>query len=330
MKAQATTRELPQRLLQTLFGSFPEIVFLQGVSMGVVLFVILLISPHAAMAGVLSVLSAYLFARFINMEDRFLESGYYTYNPLLVGLAIGHLYTMNLLSAFMVVCAGVLTVVVTIAMVRIFWIHLKLPILSLPFVLVSSMVYLASQRYSNLLLHDGTFALSDAAVAEQMPFWLVGFCRSLGAVFLAPHIIVGVLLSVLIVAWSRILFLMAAVGYLVGTAVRGMMMGSFEHACGDVSSYNFILIAMALGAIFLLPCWRSYALAAVGVATSALLQDSASVLGAQYGLPVLSLPFNVVSLTLIYVLKQVNSPLVVVSIKRRRVNSSDLWVVLMS
>jgi urea transporter len=42
-----------------------------------------------------AVLAAYGFARFIGMGAAFLESGFYTYNPLLVGLSLGYLFKLT-------------------------------------------------------------------------------------------------------------------------------------------------------------------------------------------------------------------------------------------
>ena len=47
--------------------------------------------------------------------------------------------------------AGILTLLVTVTLANIFSVYLRLPLLSLPFVVVSSLAYIASLRYGNLM-----------------------------------------------------------------------------------------------------------------------------------------------------------------------------------
>jgi hypothetical protein len=101
---------------------------------------------------------------------------------------------------------------------------------------------------------------------------------------------------------SRILFFLAVLGYYTGAFVRTAMLGSMPQAFGDISGFNFILIAMALGGVFLTPSRGSYFVAVVAVAGSTIFLDSVQVFGSLYGIPVYTLPFNVVSLGVIYVL----------------------------
>lgn len=57
----------------------------------------------------------------------------------------------------------------------------------------------------------------------------------------------GGALAALILIRSRILFLLAALGYAVGASVRYGMLGSPAKAFSDPLNFNFLLIAMALG-----------------------------------------------------------------------------------
>ena len=78
--------------LRVLLHSYSEIFFLQSTLIGGLLLAITLVNPHVGVSGLLSVISAYAFARLINVETTFLASGFYTYNALLVGLSIGYLF----------------------------------------------------------------------------------------------------------------------------------------------------------------------------------------------------------------------------------------------
>ncbi len=95
-------------------------------------------------------------------------------------------------------------------------------------------------------------------MGPYFPIWLAGFFNSLGAIFFSPNVIAGILLAAIILVSSRILFLLAIIGYSSGTLVRALMVGSFQQALSDINSFNFILIAMALGGVFLVPSIKSF------------------------------------------------------------------------
>ena len=48
-------------------------------------------------------------------------------------------------------------------------------------------------------------------------------------------------------------------GYYLGVLVKGLMIGSIEAAFLDGNSFNYMLVAMALGGTFLVPSLRSAA-----------------------------------------------------------------------
>ncbi|MEJ2540420.1 MAG: urea transporter [Gemmatimonadota bacterium] len=296
-----------------VLGSYSEILFLRGWRLGGLILAVTAIAPNVAGAGLVAVSAAYVFARFIGLKSIFLESGFYTYNPLLVGLSIGYLFRLTPLTLFFTVTAGIAAFVLTHALFSAVWHYLRLPVLSLPFVLVSSVTYLAASNYSNLYV-DSLYPRPVAALETAVPLWLGGFLRSLGAIFFVPSWLAGAVLALVLLSRSRILFLLAAGGYYAGTLTLAALGGSTGAAFADLNAFNFILIAMALGGVFLVPTGRSYLLALVAVLTSTVLLTSAEIFWSRWGLPVFAFPFNVVTLTFVYVLGLVEFPLLARSV----------------
>jgi len=299
--------------LKTVFCSYAEIFFLHGGGVGAVIFAVTMVNPNVAVSGLVAVLAAYGFARLLGMERQFLASGYYTYNPLLVGLSLGYLFKLSPLTLFFIVTAGVFTFLVTVFLAQVFLTYFRLPILSVPFVLVSSMAYLASLRYSSLLVrlrHDTPLLTADFG----LPMWLGGFFKALGAILFAPNVVVGLVLGLALLRSSRILFLLALFGYYVGAGTRSLLLGSVPQAYEDLNNFNFILIAMAVGGVFLIPSLTSYLLAAIAVVVSTLFLDAITGFWASFGIPAFTLPFNVVTLGFIYVLGLLRHPMVPASV----------------
>lgn len=324
MSGNARTAKAPGRLtalaaaarqnLHAVFNSYSEVLFLQGWPAGLALFAATLLNPNVAAAGLISILSAYLFARQLEMDRSFLSSGFYTYNPLLAGLAIGYLFKLTPLTVLFLVSAGIFTFVLTILMNNLFSMWLKLPILSLPFVIISSIAYLASSKYSGLFV-NGMYPHGEAALARHLPEWASGFLTSLGAIFFLPTAEAGLVIALVILLTSRILFLLAVLGYLCGTSVTALLTGSFHEAFSDVNHFNSILIAMALGGVFLIPSRRSCVMAMIAVTASTMFLGSVQVFWSSWGIPGFTLPFNFVCLSFIYVLGLVNYPLVAKNIR---------------
>jgi murein DD-endopeptidase MepM/ murein hydrolase activator NlpD len=108
--------------------------------------------------------------------------------------------------------------------------------------------------------------------------------------------------ALLLLLNSRIQFLLAIASYLLGTSLRGMLTGTFAYVYYDPAALNFILVALAIGGFYLLPSPRSYLLAGIAVSLTALISEAVSVFWAAVGLPVHALPYNLVTLFLLYLL----------------------------
>jgi urea transporter len=286
---------------RAIINSYSEIFFIRGIVPGCILLTISFINFNCALSGLIAVLSAYFFAIFIGYKVEFLSSGFFTYNALLVGFSIGQLFQLNYISLIFLIIASLLTFIVTIVLSHIFNLYFRLQILSLPFVCVSSFVYLSAGRFSNLYVTS----MHTSPVQQSLSFlpdWVNGFFQSIGAIIFMPNTISGILIMVMILFSSRILFLLAIMGFAVGSVINGMFIGSIPQAMTDLNNFNYILIAMGLGGIFLIPSIQSYLIAMFGVAISTILISSVNVFWAQYGIPVFTLPFTMVTLSFVYVL----------------------------
>ena len=281
--------------------SYAEVFFLSKTAVGFVLVVGTLLNWRVGAAGLLAVAAAYACARLAHMDARCLQSGYYTYNPLLVGLSLGATLQWSGLTAIIIAISGAMTFLLTAGMVHALRYYLNLPTLSLPFVVASTIIHLALLKYSNLAIETHQVApwlLDDFG----LPFIITGFFKSLGAIVFIPSVLVGSIFATLLFVRSRILFSLAVAGYYLGTGLRGAMLGSAEQAFTDLYSFNFILIAMAIGGVFLVPSWHSVLLAGAATTVAMIFIDALQVFGHYFVLRAYTLPFNLVTLGVIYAL----------------------------
>ena len=281
-----------------LLKPYSALLFLDNKIIGFILLVITFINPSIAISGLFALISTIIFAEFIGLREEYLENGFYLYNSLLVGMGIGFLFSPTLLSLFLILVLSVFTFLLSFVMNRVFAVY-KIPILSLPFSLVTIVAYLATLKYSHLFSNlINSHNLFDIHIT---PF-LDSFFKSFGTIFFLPNVLAGSLMFLLLLYTSRIMALMALAGFSFGVFIHSLLVTNYYEALNDPYAFNYILVAIALGGVFLLPTIKNYILALVGVLISVVLVDAMVVFFNYYSLPVFTLPFNIVVMMFVFVL----------------------------
>jgi len=281
--------------LSFIFKPYISILFLRDVKAGIVLFLLSFLLPSVGILGLVGILATVFFAEFINVREEYLKYGFYLYNSLLVGMGVGYFFDVTVTTVLLTIMLSILTFLVSFSVNKVF-IKYSLPLLSLPFAFVSMVFYLASLKYTALL---SNMLYRKALFDIVLPF--SAFFKSLGTVFFLPYTIAGAVISIVILIYSRILFLLAFVGFWTGVWFHSFFI-SYTSSLNSPYNFNFILIAMALGGVFLIPNLKNFLLAFIAVFLSVVLIDAMEVFFNIYALPVYTLPFNVITLLFIMIL----------------------------
>ncbi len=297
-----------KKRLTILFKPYISILFLRDLRAGALLAFLTFLVPSVGFLGLVAVLGTIAFAEILRIREEYLRHGFYLYNSLLVGLGVGFFYQISFVSIFLAALLGIFTFVLSFGLNRIFAKY-NLPLLSLPFSLVSILFYLASLHYANLL---DNLVQRRPLFALHLPW--SDFWRSLGEIFFLPYDIAGLVIAAVILWYSRILFFAGLIGYLIGVGVHAIFL-PWDAALHSLYNFNFILIAMALGAVFLVPHIKSYLIAAVAIVAAVIIIDAMEVFFNLYNLPVYTIPFNVVTLLFILLLWGVGYELFAYEIK---------------
>lgn len=294
--------------MSAIVKSYSDLFFLKGIWVGLAILGLTLLNPNLGLSGLFSVFIAFLVARFLGYHQSFIESGIFTYNALLVGLSIGQLFSFSWLTALYIAIASSITLLLTISLMDVFSRFFRLPILSIPFIIVSSLIYLSAARFTNLYVNELYETGHIEFLSNTFPLWINGFLKSMGAIIFMPDPLVGIIILLMIALYSRVLFVLAVIGYYFGIVLQSFFMGSFTIAFLDLNAFNYPLIAMALGAVFNIPSIKSFFIAMMGVAGATVLIKSIDVFWSQYGLPVFTLPFIFITLVTVYTLGLVQYP----------------------
>ena len=261
---------------------YAAVLFCDSPAVGAMVLVITLSVPNIGFAGLLAALTAHVFAKRIGFTTEHQEP--YVYNSLLVGLSLGSAYRLDGQLVLLIALGAVFTVFITQFLSSALWRVGRLPVLSLPFVLITWILWLAAKSMAGLQPYLPTWP------PDPSTFMLVsGFFKSLGLFFFVPHPVAGLLLFLGIAWTSRYLAILAVVGYITGYLVMQFIVGYPQSA--PYVGFNFMLAAMAVGGVFTVPGRASFLLALFAAALSALLAVAIGRISLPYQLPVLTMPF---------------------------------------
>lgn len=287
-----------KELLSNILKPYSAILFLNNHYVGFIVLLTTFLNPSVALSGLVALLCTILFSKLINLGNEFLSAGFYLYNSLLVGMGIGYVFSPSLLSFILIGVGAAFTFLLSFMINRLFIVY-KIPPLSLPFAIVIMFFYLATMKYSYLysdLVNHG--AIYDI----ELPLLVSSFLKSLGTIFFLPHNLAGLVFIALILYFSRIMFLLALLGFYFGIYFHSCFLDSFEQALHDPYAFNYIIVSMALGGVFLIPSLKNILLSIIAVAISVVLVDAMSILFNYYAIPVFTIPFNITVIAFIFIL----------------------------
>ncbi len=287
--------------LDTVLHSYSAVLFARSRVIGLLLLVASFVVPSVGLVGLVGVCVASGLSLALQLDREAVRTGLLGYNALLVFLAIGALLDRSSAFYVLAVAAAFLTVLVHVGLSGAMRFHLRLPALSLPFVMVTWVLVAAVPHLKGVALVAHPPAVDLPALPG--PDFLDAFLRSLGAIFFQPHWVAGALVLVALGLWSRIAVVHALIGFAVAWAADAWLLtfpADFFHV---YAGFNIVLTAVALGGIFYVPGPGSLLLGVGGALTSALVTVGGLAFLAPHGLPVLALPLNLVVLVTIYALR---------------------------
>ncbi|MCP4121440.1 MAG: peptidoglycan DD-metalloendopeptidase family protein [Bacteroidetes bacterium] len=290
-----------------LLNSYSQIFFSNNKVLAYILLAVSFFDLGAGMSGVIAVLIGQLTAVVFSYNHESIRNGLFTYNSLMVGLAIGVFYDFNLSFFILLVVTSFFTVFLTLW----FCVSLakrQLPFLSIPFLLAIWAIILGADNFTALALKEKEELLliryfpelfsSVTNFVESLPFAnaIHLYLRSLGAIFFQFNDLAGLLIAIGILIYSRIGFSLTIFGFLIGYLFYFYLEGDFSQLIYSYIGFNFILTAIALGGFYVVPSRSSYGLLVLTIPVIALLISALHSLFIQFNLPLYSLPFNIVVL----------------------------------
>ena len=304
-------------MLYSIVNSYSQIFFSDGKLLGLALLIVSFFNFNAGLSGVVAILSTHLTAYLLGLNRSKIISGLYGFNSLLVGLGLGLYFQFSWQFILLVVFSAVLTLFITVVTEAVLSKY-SLPFLSIPFLFGIWVVSMASRHYGALEVSEyGVYSYNDMVllggndllnshlsiqnlnITDSIKLYFV----SLGAIFFQYNIYAGILIAIALLINSRISFLLSLVGFysaFLYYQIIGANLGELDYG---YIGFNFILTAIAIGGFFVIPSWYSFLITILLIPILSILVTGSSEVLNVFQLSTYSLPFNVVSLSFLLVLR---------------------------
>lgn len=298
-----------------ILNSYAILFFSQNRFLASILVLVSFFNPLAGIAGFSAIVLSLMVIDAFGFNKHIARSGAYTFNSLLLGLGFGTFFDFNLAFCVWLSLSCFIVLMLSINLGAVLSKY-GLPILSLPFIFGFWLILIANNGFEGMgLAQKSSYLVFEVFLGNhyqdtwlssliniQLPGGFDLFFRSLSALLFQNSLLAGILIAIGILVHSRIALSLLILGFLVATQFNQVF---HVHAEG-LSNYhlgaNFMMMSLAIGGFFLIPSARSFLFASLSVVLSFLVINGFSRILGVYNLPILSLPFCFLTLSLLYFL----------------------------
>lgn len=306
-----------KQILKSILNSYSQVFFSTSKLLAVFLLLISFFDYGAGIGGLVAVIIANLLAWLLGYNKYFLVSGLYGFNALLVGLGVGLFYQPSPELFLLIAVAAVTSFFLTLVFQGVLGKY-GLPYLSVPFLVTIWIVALSRGDLNALHISErGIFTYNELYSLGGQTFvnlydflensisssFIKVYFHSLGAIFFQSHLLAGIIISIGLVIYSRITFVLSVLGYSVAWLFYQAVGIEFNSLGYTFIGFNYILTAIALGGYYLVPGRVSFAWIILLLPAVVLITTSTQQIFLIFRVSPYSLPFNVVVLMFLYALK---------------------------
>ncbi len=304
-------------IFSSITGSYSQVFFSENQIFGLILIAVSFFDYTAGICGLLAVVVGNSAAYFLGFNRFKISKGTYGFNTLLVGLGIGLNFEFSVPLIILVVFAAVLTLFISLAIEGVFYKY-GLSFLSIPFLIGIWIITLAVRKFAALELSErGIFIYNELydlggkqlidyyelykklPIAESLKIYFV----SLGAIFFQNNIFAGMLIAAGLLYYSRIAFSLSLIGFYAAFLFYNLTGADFYGLSYTFVGFNYILTSIAIGGYFVIPSYKSYLWVLLMLPVTVIITAGMEKLFAFWSLSIYSLPFNIIVLLFVYILK---------------------------
>ncbi len=308
---------IKDQILEPVLNSYAQVFFSKSKLLASFLLFISFFDYGAGIGGLTAVIIANLLARVLGYNKFLLHSGLYGFNALLTGLGIGLFYEPSVELYLLIAVASITCFFLTIVFQGVLGKY-GLPYLSVPFLITIWIVALAGNDLSALNLSErGIYTYNELYAIGGQPFvnfyeflennihssFIRIYFHSLGAIFFQAHLLAGIIISLGLLIYSRISFVLSILGYGTAFLFYKIIGINFNELGYTFIGFNYILTAIALGGYYLIPGRVSFGWIILLLPAVVLITTSTREVFLLFNISPYSLPFNAIVLMFLYALK---------------------------
>ncbi|MBI3819665.1 MAG: urea transporter [Planctomycetes bacterium] len=274
--------------------AYGQVLFSSDWRVGSALFLMTLLQPASGVAGLLAVLAAHAVSAWIGYSTETRLRGAHGYNAALLGLFMVSGRDLGLLTATIVILAGMGSVPLMVVLSNRLYTSCRLPALILPFVILAVLL-IPAMPIDGITLIPARSLLPDLS---PLPDPAHGILKGLAAIYCRASDLEGlVILSTLVFA-TPIGAAMSVVGAALAVGMCRIILPEAGTEVETTCVYNSTLASLALGAALHTPGHAATLVAIFGSALCTLIVVGVTSFMNRVGLPILSAPFALVTLCL--------------------------------
>ncbi len=317
MQSLKINKEDTRYFVHSIINSYSQVFFSTHKPFAILLMLVTFYDIYAGLSGFLAVLTTSVAAFLLNLHKPTTAQGFYGFNSLLVGLGLGIYYSFGWHLVLIIFLAALFTFFISVSLQGVIGKY-QLPYLSIPFILALWTFITATRSFDALGISErGIYTLNElyqvggdrlVSVHEffnSIPFpkVLSTFFISLSAILFQYSVLTGIVVAAGLLLYSRIAFSLSLLGFFVAYLFYDLIGANITQIDYSYIGFNYILTSIALGGFFLVPSLRSYLWVIVLIPLVAVLTISLNTIFMELKLPIYALPFNMVVLLFIYILK---------------------------
>jgi urea transporter len=305
------------QFIDSVLNSYTQVFFSNNTVFAFILLAVSFIDLNAGISGLLAVIISNFVAYLMGFNQFNIKAGYYGFNTLLVGLGLGIYYQFNFEFLLILLFASILTLFITIMLEGIIGKY-GLPYLSISFLFGIWMVTLASREFTALEISErGIFVTNELygiggpALVDIYNWFsnlnlhesIILYFKSLGAIFFQYHVFAGIVIAIGLLIYSRISFLLSLLGFFSAYLFYQFVGGNLYELSYSYIGFNFILTSIAIGGFFIIPSKHSFLWVILLTPLISITITSSMAIMNLFQLSIFSLPFNLIVIMFLYILK---------------------------
>lgn len=285
------------RVVASSLKSISQVIFIENSISGLLILMGIFIADNKlGLIAIVSAIVGNLIATIAGGDKDLIDKGLLGYNSVLIGLALP--LFLNQDSRFMIAMLGaILAAIFTLTMIPLFS-RLDIPILTFPYVVLTWFFLLASDKLQTFQLMSDSVTqvpLKGLVETQESLNLLNGLIGGIGQVYFQSNIWTGLFILVGIYWASRRIGIYAVLGTFIGW-ITALILGA-EHSLMNVGLYGFnaVLAVIRISEVFDSDCPLSKLTGIMAAIFTVPLTTGIHSMLSVFGLPVLSMPFILVT-----------------------------------